>query len=248
MRDGTNRARSDEDIQMNGPHERPNRVIDDPWWMFLWLTVGTLFRTGLKFRLEGAEHIPAQGPAIIAANHLSPIDPIALGLAASRRGRTVRFLAAAESFDIPLIGWGLRRLRQIPIHRGSRDLAAIRDAADVVAAGALAGIYPEGELGPGSELLPAKKGMARLALAAGAPIVPAGMWGMQHRWPKGRIRFGLPFRPVAAVVIGEPIPAEGDPASDDDVRDLTDRVMAAIATLVARATALALQGDDGTSE
>jgi 1-acyl-sn-glycerol-3-phosphate acyltransferase len=233
---------------VNGANERPDRVVDDPWWMLLWATVGTTFRMGLRLRVEGVEHIPAEGPALLAANHLSPIDPIAMGLAASRRGRTVRFLTAAESFDIPLVGWGLRRLQQIPIHRGTRDLAAIRDAADLIAGGALAGIYPEGELGTGEGLLPAKKGMARLALTAKAPIVPAGMWGMQRRWAKGRIRIGLPIRPVAAVVIGEPIPATGDPANDDDVRALTDRVMAAIRTLVVRARAVALQGEASTSE
>jgi 1-acyl-sn-glycerol-3-phosphate acyltransferase len=233
---------------MDGSNERPDRVRDDPWWMLLWATLGTTFRLGLKLRVEGAEHIPATGPAILAANHISPIDPIAMGLAASRRGRTVRFLTAVESFDIPFVGWGLRRLQQIPIRRGTRDLAAIQDAADVIAAGALAGIYPEGELGSGAELLPAKKGMARLALAARAPIVPAGMWGMQDRWPKGRIRFGPPLRPVAAVVLGEPIPAEGDPSNDEHVQALTDRVMTAIAALVVRARALASHGESGTSE
>jgi 1-acyl-sn-glycerol-3-phosphate acyltransferase len=228
--------------------ERPDRVVDDPWWMFLLATVGTAFHLGLKLRVEGVEHIPASGPAILAANHVSPIDPIAMGLAASKRGRTVRFLTAAESFDIPFVGWGLRRLRQIPIRRGIRDLAAIQDAANVIAGGALAGIYPEGELGPGDELLPAKKGMARLALAAGAPVVPAGMWGMQRRWPAGGIRLGLPLRPVAAVVIGEPIPTEGDPSNDDDVRALTDRVMVAIAALANRARTVAFQREASTSE
>ena len=66
--------------------ERPDRVVDDPWWRFGLVTVGTLFRATMKLRIEGLEGIPASGPAIIAANHVSPLDPIAMAIAASRRG------------------------------------------------------------------------------------------------------------------------------------------------------------------
>jgi 1-acyl-sn-glycerol-3-phosphate acyltransferase len=219
--------------------ERPDRVADDPWWRFGLATVGTLFRAAMKLRIDGLDRIPVSGPAIIAANHVSPLDPIAMGIAASRRGRTVRFLTAAEAFDRPIVGWGLRRFRQIPIRRGSRDRAALEDAAAVIAGGALAGIFPEGFLGSGEALQPAKSGMARLALAAGAPVVPMGVWGMERRWPRGGIRLRPPIRPIAAVAIGEPIPARGDPARDEDVRALTDRAMAAIEALVDRARAMA---------
>jgi len=228
--------------------DRPDRILDDPWWMFGWATVGTAFKVALRLRVEGAEHIPETGGALLAANHLSPIDPIAIGLAAAKRGRTVRFLAAAESFDLPWVGWGLKRLRQIPIHRGTRDLTAIEDAAWVIANGSLAGIYPEGKLGTGETLQPAKKGMARLALAARAPVIPVGVWGMQRRWRRGGLRFGLPFRPIAAVVIGEPLAAEGDPASDPDVVGLTGRVMTAIEGLIERAKSLASQSEASRSQ
>ena len=227
--------------------DRPDRLVHDPWWMFGRLTVGSLFHLAVRLRIEGLEHIPAKGPAILAANHVSPLDPIAMGLVASRRGRTVRFLTASESFEIPVVGWGLRRLRQIPIRRGTRDLAAIEDAARVIANGALAGIYPEGGLGSGEDLRPAKRGMARLALAARAPIVPMGVWGMQVRWPAGGPKLRPPIRPVAAVVVGEPIPAEGDPAAEDDVRALTERVMSRIARLVGRAKSLTSQSGASTS-
>ena len=61
--------------------ERPDRVVDDPWWRFGLVTVGTLFRATMKLRIEGLEGIPASGPAIIAANHVSPLDPIAMAIA-----------------------------------------------------------------------------------------------------------------------------------------------------------------------
>src|SRR5438105_11848597 len=127
--------------------ERPDRIADDPWWRFGLVTVGALFRGSHRLRMEGVERIPAHGPAILAANHVSPLDPIAVALAAARRGRTVRYLTAAEAFGIPVIGWGLTHFRQIPIHRGARDRAALDDAARVISRGALAGIFPEGKLG-----------------------------------------------------------------------------------------------------
>ena len=218
--------------------ERPDRVADDPWWRFGLVTVGVLFRASHRLRVEGLERIPAHGPAILAANHVSPLDPIAVALAAARRGRTIRYLTAAEAYEIPVIGWGLKRFRQIPIRRGARDRAALEDAAAVIRSGALAGIFPEGKLSTGEAMLPARRGMARLALAAGAPVVPMGVWGMQLRWPNTGLTARLPLRPVAALVIGEPIPVAGDPEDEQAVQRLTDRTMEAIAPLVGRAQAL----------
>jgi 1-acyl-sn-glycerol-3-phosphate acyltransferase len=229
-------------------NERPDRVTQDPWWMFGRALVGGAFHLAIRLKVEGLEHIPPTGPAILAANHVSPLDPIAMGLVASRAGRTVRFLTASESFEIPFVGWGLRRLEQIPIRRGTRDLAAIEDAARVIARGALAGIYPEGGLGPGDRLQPAKRGMARLALAAGAPVVPMGVWGMQVRWPAGGPKLRPPLRPPAAVVTGPAVATRGDPANEDDVRMLTETVMAEIARLVDRARAVTSQSAAGRSQ
>jgi 1-acyl-sn-glycerol-3-phosphate acyltransferase len=217
---------------------RPDLVADDPWWRFGLVTVGVLFRASHELRIEGLSRIPPGGPAILASNHVSPLDPIAIALAAARRGRTVRYLTSIEAFDIPVIGWGLRKFRQIPIRRGARDRAALEAAANVIANGALAGIFPEGRLGTGEAMLPARSGMARLALAAGAPVIPMGVWGMQLRWPVTGLTLRRPLRPVAAVAVGDPIPAEGDLMEDADVRRFTERTMAAIEVLVERAKAL----------
>ena len=203
------------------------------------MTVGSLFRLSHRLHIEGLDQIPAAGAAILAANHVSPLDPIAVALAAARRGRTVRYVGAAEVFRIPVIGWGLRRLRQIPIHRGRGDRAAVEEAARVVANGALAGIFPEGRLGTGEQLLPGRRGTARLSIAAGAPVIPIGVWGMQRRWPRGGMKLRLPLRPVAAVVIGTPIEASGDLESADDLQRLTDVVMSSISELVERAKVVA---------
>lgn len=213
----------------------------DIWWRIGRATVGPLCRLAFRFRSVGLERIPAAGPAILACNHISVLDPVILALAVSGRGRTVRFLAGAEFFDKPFVGPALRRTRQIPIRRGAGDLRALEEAAGVIAAGALAGIFPEGRMGVGDALQPGQKGVARMALAAGVPVVPVGIWGPQVRWPRSGIRFRplLPLRPKVALVVGDPIPVEGSPRAPREVRDLTERIMSDIAGLVERARAIA---------
>jgi 1-acyl-sn-glycerol-3-phosphate acyltransferase len=218
---------------------RPDRVTDDGWYRFFLIIVRPLFRAFLKLRVEGLERIPGRGPALLAANHVSPLDPVALCLVAAQRGRTLRLPGAAEVWNIPVIGWALRRLKQIPVRRGMRDRAAIDEIAGVIAAGSLAGIHPEGRLGTGEAMLPFKSGMARLALAAKAPVVPIGVWGMQRRWPVGGLKLRRPWRPVAAVVIGEPIEAAGSPENEADVRALTERAVREIESLIERAKEVA---------
>ncbi len=212
----------------------------DPFWRFASLVVGGIARACFRLRYAGTEHVPPTGAAIVAGNHVSALDGVVLGLAVSeRRKRVMRFLAAAEFFERRAFGWALRRLRQIPVRRGERDTGALDAAVETIRRGALAGIFPEGKVNDGTELLPGRRGVARIALATGAPVVPAGVWGTQDRWPRSGLRWGRPWRPRLAVVFGEPIPPEGDPASDEDLDAFVGRVMAGIARQVEAARELA---------
>ncbi len=164
---------------------RPDRVKDDRWWRIGLVVVGGLIRLALGIRFEGLENIPETGGAILAPNHVSVLDPVALALGPSRRGRTIRFLAAAEFFDRRrwLISFWLRRFQQIPVRRGLADWAALNEIAGVIHAGSLAGIFPEGRMGDGP-LQPGRKGLARVAMAARVPVIPVAIWGTQRRWPR----------------------------------------------------------------
>jgi 1-acyl-sn-glycerol-3-phosphate acyltransferase len=217
----------------------PDRVKDDPWWQIGLLTLAVLLRIFLRIRFEGLENIPESGGAILAPNHFSVLDPPVLALGPSKRGRTIRFLAAAEFFERGrhIVAWGLRRFRQIPVRRGMADWRALGEVAGVIRAGALAGIFPEGRVGEGPGLQPGHKGLARVALAAQVPVLPVAISGTAVRWPRGGIRWRRPFRPTVHIVIGRPIPVRGDPRSRQDVRDLTDRIMAEIEALLPRARA-----------
>ena len=217
---------------------REDKVERDFWWQAGLYSVGTVARACFDVRFVGMHNIPRQGPAIIASNHVSVVDPVIISLGPSYRGRTVRFLAAAEMFDKPLVGTGLRLIRQIPIRRGESDFKALEEAAGVIAAGAVAGIFPEGGVGPGP-LQPGRRGAARIALAAGVPLIPTAIWGTHRRWPQAGFRVAPPWRPRVAAVFGPPITPVGSPRNPHDVRELTARVMDEIALSLERARHIA---------
>jgi 1-acyl-sn-glycerol-3-phosphate acyltransferase len=214
----------------------------DGWWRFAIAVVGAVARVFFRIRVIGIEQIPVAGPAIVAGNHLSALDGIAIPLVVGRdRGRTVRFLAGAEFFDRPVYGWALRRYRQIPLRRGEGDTDALDEAIRAVRSGAIAGIFPEGRVNPSPEdgLRRGRTGVGRIALATGAPIVPVGIWGTHVRYPKSGLRFGRPWRPTMAIAFGAPIAAEGDASSVEETRRLTNLLMDRIADRAAEARRLA---------
>jgi 1-acyl-sn-glycerol-3-phosphate acyltransferase len=170
---------------------------------------------------------------------VSVLDAIFVGLPVARHGRIVRCFALSEDFERPLLGRALRGLRQVPIRRGAGLWGPLEQLADVVSDGWLAGIAPEGTVGTGEELLPIQKGAARIALLAGGPVIPVGLWGPQLRWPQGGLRLNRPFRPYVGVSFGEPIRAEGDPKSRPDVQALTDLLDTGLCEQVVRARRLA---------
>jgi 1-acyl-sn-glycerol-3-phosphate acyltransferase len=154
-----------------------------------------MFRT----RVDGAEHIPAGG-AIIAGNHVSYLDPILMWCASPR---PVHFMAKRELWDSRFIAWALPRLWGFPVNRGEPDRAAITTATELLKAGELVGVFPEGgRAEEGAEALrEAQGGAAFIALRAGVPIVPVAFAGTEKAWPKGAkrprlvrtyIRIGIP--------------------------------------------------------
>ena len=114
-----------------------------------------------RVRVEGLEHIPAKGPVLVAPNHDSQMDPVVIGLAAKPR-RRLRYLAQAELWKIPGLGWFLNGMRQIPIRRGTGDSRALDAAVDALKAGDAVAVFPEGRLSWG-ERVRARSGIGLLA-------------------------------------------------------------------------------------
>ena len=123
-----------------------------------------------RVRLEGQENVPAQGPVILAGNHISFCDSIFLPLVMRRR---VTFVAKAEYFEDRKTAWFFRAVGQIPIKRagGNAAMRALETAKDVLADGGLFGIYPEGTRSPDGRLYKGHTGVARLAIDSAAPVV-----------------------------------------------------------------------------
>lgn len=191
--------------------------------------------------MEGLEHVPRSGPAIVIGNHLSYFDPFAHSYFVVRAGRRPRFLAKAELFEVPLLRTALRGLRQIPVRRGTGDQAPLEEATRAIERGEVVVIYPEGTStagGPGFTPGRGKTGTVRLALATGAPVVPVATWGGQYVWRRGSFRFPEFGRPIwlrAAEPIDVRARAGGavDVEDHEAVRALTDELMGELAGLVA---------------
>lgn len=200
------------------------------WWRIGLAIVGPVVSLLFRVRVIGAEHVPT-GPAVVAGNHVSALDGVLLAVATGRHARRMtRFLVAAEFFAKRRFAWALRLYRQIPLRRGAGDADALREAVATVSAGALAGIFPEGRVNPEPDggMQRGHTGVARIALASGAPVVPVGIWGTQRRWPQSGLRWGRPLRPVVALVYGAPVEPSGDVETVADVQRFAADVMLAI--------------------
>jgi len=155
-------------------------------------------------------------------------------------GRVVRFIAVADVFEHRVVGSALRGLRQIPVYRGAGDRRAFAAALEALEAGSLVGIAPEGRVGVGPDLQPARTGTARIALLSGAPVVPVAVWGTSVRWPSSGLRAAKPWRPTVAVAFGPPIRPVGDPEREADVRTATTAIMTGLEAQLRLARALPL--------
>jgi 1-acyl-sn-glycerol-3-phosphate acyltransferase len=204
-------------------------------YRFLKLILSILVLVLLRPRVTGLQNIPKRGAVILASNHLSFIDSLLIPIMAPRH---VAFLAKAEYWTGKGIKgrisrWFFTKMGDIPVQRddpraGQRSL---EDALAVLQRGGAFGIYPEGTRSRDGRLYRGRTGVAHLALTAGCPVVPIGLTGTQDIQPVGS---SLPRLASVTVRFGAPIEVAGE---YDDLppgrarRELTDRVMAAIASL-----------------
>lgn len=190
---------------------------------------------------RGLQHLPREGGVIVAANHISMVDPLVLGdYLVYGAGRLPRYLAKAEMF----VGRGLvpsvmRGARQIPVNRRSADASlALRDAVAALQSGECVTLYPEGTVSrdPGKWPMLARSGVARLALLSGAPVVPVAQWGAQAVHDTYRTS-GLHLLPrhTVSLVAGPPVdltPWQGKELTAVVLREATAAVMAAVTSLL----------------
>ncbi|MFI7597320.1 lysophospholipid acyltransferase family protein [Actinoplanes sp. NPDC049681] len=198
------------------------------------VTVGNAMMLGWRPHVEGLENIPATGGAIFAGNHLSVADELFLGATVPRH---IAFWAKAEYFQGGGIGGTITKfvmhgLGAIKVERGGgrAALTAFDGAIPVLKAGDMVAVYPEGTRSPDGRLYRGRTGVARLAVAAGVPIIPVGMQGTDKVQPIGQPYPKLGKGKVT-VRFGKPIETTGRADDRTSLRALTDEVMAEIQKL-----------------
>lgn len=216
--------------RLHWPREHPLGTIIG----FLGITLGAKIVHRVHF--QRGDHIPATGPTLIVANHISETETLAMARLVTGHYRFPHFLAKAEVFDWPVIGRIMHGARQIPVRRGTeRAGESLAAAAKALQRGHVVCLYPEGrrtrepDLRPG----PGKTGAARLALALpDVPVIPVGMWG-----PRPGTK-NLWRRNAVTMIVGEPLDLSrwaGQAADPDAVRAVTAAIMERITELTEEA-------------
>jgi 1-acyl-sn-glycerol-3-phosphate acyltransferase len=182
---------------------------------------------GRHLVVQGAQHVPSVGPAIVAGNHVSEHDPVVVGLALDGLGRRPRFLAKQELFDVPVLGALLGNIKQIPVDRAGDRGSALPRSLHLLDKGETVVLFPEGTISISFVPAEPKHGAARLALASGAPLVPFATWGGQRVGnPDHKARRADAIITVAR--FGEPVPH----TPGEDVAAVTARLWDAVQVLV----------------
>jgi 1-acyl-sn-glycerol-3-phosphate acyltransferase len=172
-----------------------------------------------RYRLKttGQENVPRTGPLILAANHISWLDPPLVGAWFPRR---ITYMAKKELFEIKWLGPLIETLGAFPVDREGSARAAIKHSLEVLKAGGCVGIFPEGGRNVDGDK-EAQTGVALLAALSGAPVIPAAIVGSELSRGKDR--------PPATVVYGKPIQLPANAKTKrEDLAAFTDQIMAAI--------------------
>ncbi len=199
------------------------------YWVIKYILLGPMLRVLYRPKVSGLEHVPGDGPVIMAINHNTFLDSIFLPLMVKR---PITFLAKDEYFTTPgfkgfLMRTFFKAVGQVPIDRSGGDAseAALRTGARVLDGGNILGIYPEGTRSPDGKLYRGHTGVARMALAAGAPVIPVALHGTREVQPLNK---KLPRVRQIAIDIGAPLDFSRYDGMDNDrfvLRSMTDEIM-----------------------
>ncbi|MEV7549623.1 lysophospholipid acyltransferase family protein [Amycolatopsis sp. NPDC089917] len=185
-----------------------------------------------RIRVEGTEHIPSTGGAVIACNHVSYLDFIFCGLGAQPAKRLVRFMAKKEIFTNRIAGPLMRGMHHISVDRGA-GLASYREAVERLKAGEVVGVFPEATISRSFTVKDIKSGAVRMAAEAGVPVVPMALWGTQRLWTKGRPKDLTKRHVPISILVGEPM----HPKAEEDAEVLSKDLRVRMSALVDRVQA-----------
>jgi 1-acyl-sn-glycerol-3-phosphate acyltransferase len=210
------------------------------WRLFSRIILHPGLRLLMKYRWSGKENIPKTGGIILAPNHMSYADWPAIALFSDGYAKRYPvFMIKSAVFEVKVIGPLMYKFGQLPVFRGRGDAGLVlKQAEQALRAGACVIVYPEGTATRDPDLWPmvAKTGVARLALATGAPVIPVARWGTQNVLPYGSKKPKVWPRQTVRTVAGKPVDLSewaGKQSSAKALRAATDAIMADVTALVA---------------
>lgn len=189
-------------------------------YRFFRMLFRTLFTAVFRWQVIGSQHIPKEGAVILCCNHISNWDPPLLGAGIERQ---VHFMAKDTLFKIPILSYFIKKFGAYPVKRGAGDKAAIRTTLEILKAGKVIGIFPEGTRSRTGELGPGMNGASLFALKSDAVVIPVAIIGP--------IKL---FRPVK-VVYGKPIDLsalKAEKTGAETLRKATELIMSHIQDLL----------------
>jgi len=187
-----------------------------------------LLKIYCRFRSFGRENVPLTGPAIIASNHASYLDPAIVGCGFRRK---THFMARDSLFKVFLLGRWMRAVGVIPLKRNAADFRAVREAVKRLKEGDIVAVFPEGTRSFDGNLQEGLPGLGMIAKLSHAPVIPAYIKGSRNILPRGA-KFPKPVK--TSVYFGEPLELSGDFLNDrgkHDYRLFIKEVMGRIGAL-----------------
>jgi len=173
-----------------------------------------------NIKVEGQNNMPSHGPVIVAANHISYLDPVVVGAVFDRE---INFVAKEELFHIPILKSIIKALNAFPVKRGLGDRGALRAALQILSQNRCFGIFPEGHRNrTEAKLTPFKGGAAMIALKSGAPILPVAVQGTKGFFRQVRVKIGQPIQ----------VPTQIEKVDKAAVTELTQKLEQAIFQLL----------------
>jgi 1-acyl-sn-glycerol-3-phosphate acyltransferase len=202
-----------------------------PLYFIGWSFFRIYFRLYHRWQVSGAENVPLSGPAILASNHCSFLDPPLVGAAAKRE---INYMARETLFRFPVLGSLLRGVNSVPVDRGASGLRAILDR--LFAGGAII-LFPEGTRSPDGTLQKAKSGIGLTVIKSDAPVVPVRVFGTFHALNRGQ---SIPRPGKVGVKFGKPLDFTGlrveaktcpKPRLKEIYQQVADEIMRAISAI-----------------
>jgi len=206
----------------------------NPVYFLGWSFFRAFYKYYCGWRVYNPERVPAEGPAILAANHASFLDPFLVGAGVKRE---INYLARESLFRFPVIGWVLRRWQAVPVNREGGGAKGLRAILDRLLAGGAIILFPEGTRTRDGNLQPARSGIGLTVIKSNAPVVPVRVFGTFQAYSR-HMRFPRPRR--VSVKYGPPIlfenlRAEAKECSKQRLKEIyqqvADEIMEAIAEL-----------------